>query len=441
MEGKRKHYLRPFAAVLACVLIAAMLIPVLAIQKKYGGVEEYWWEKNGGKVQYPCVLVHGLGGWGENSPQGEMTYFGGTTGSLAKYLRAAGYTVCVPSVGPFSSSWDRACELYAQLAGKRVDYGAAHAKAHGHARYGRTYSEAMVPDWGKKINGGQMVKIDLISHSFGGPTIAMLASLLAYGDEAERAATGKNTSALFTGGKADWVQSVTTLCSPHQGSSLACAVEDLGSVVGVEDLPQLIVQTVHKYFLATDGKFSFPVDLMLDQFGIGSKASTESDVETSVAKVGSSGIDHAFYDVSPDGAAKLYQKIRTVSSVYYFSYAFSTTKAGKLLRGQVPDGTNFYLYGTALAIGSYTGTSKGGIVMDETWQENDGLVNVVSAQYPAGAPHADFPDDAKLLKPGVWYVMPTKRGDHGSAVGGLKSTAETHAFFDAIMERNSALKR
>jgi len=30
------------------------------------------------------------------------------------------------SVAPNGSAWDRACELYAQLSGTRVDYGKAH---------------------------------------------------------------------------------------------------------------------------------------------------------------------------------------------------------------------------------------------------------------------------------------------------------------------------
>ena len=436
MEGKNKQSLRLFAALLACVLIAALLMPAIAAPRKNGGNAE----KNGGRVQYPCVLVHGLGGWGENAPQGDIPYFGATTGSLARYLRSEGYTICVPSVGPFSSTWDRVCELYAQLTGTRTDYGAAHAKAHKHARYGRTYDTALVPDWGQKSSGGQTRKIDLVSHSFGGPTVNMLVSLLAFGDDTETAATGKATSPLFTGGKADWVQSITTLCSPHNGAQLTCMVDDLGSVAGVTDTTNLLVDTIFKFVQAIDEEYGTP-DLMLDQFGIG-RSGSRSEVEASLKKVENAGNDHAFYDLSPDGAAELNRKIRTVDSVYYFSYAFCTTKAGKHLRSRVPESnTPLYLYPLALAIGSYTGTSAGGIKIDKTWQDNDGLVSVVSAQYPAGKPHADYPGSGTQLKTGVWYVMPTVRGNHATAVGGLADITATHVFFDAILRRAAALPR
>ena len=51
-------------------------------------------------------------------------------------LNEKGIEAYAPAVGPLSSAWDRACELYAQLMGTRVDYGEAHSKMHGHNRYG-----------------------------------------------------------------------------------------------------------------------------------------------------------------------------------------------------------------------------------------------------------------------------------------------------------------
>ena len=435
--ANKKHFIRPLAGVLTCVLIASLLISAVAIPRQYGSFKEYWWEKHGGKVQYPCVLVHGLGGFGESNTQDVVSYWGATTGNLPKYLREQGYTVCVPTVGPYSSTWDKTCELYAQLTGTRVDYGEAHAKQHGHARYGRTYTQAMVPNWGSKINGGQIVKIDLVGHSFGGTTVRMLASLLAYGDETEKAASGSSVSPLFSGGKADYIQSVTTICAPHNGSQLTCIVDDLGGIAGIKDTTSLLVGTLFRLVKAVDAKAGTP-DMMLEQFGIGKNA----DVETSVQQLESVGTDHAFYDLTPDGAAKLNQTIRTVDSVYYFSYAFSTTKDGTLLRGKVPETSTFpALYPLALAMGSYTGTTKGGILIDETWQDNDGLVSVVSAQYPSGETHADMLDDASALTPGVWSVAPTERGDHGYAVGLNADTTKTQQFFITILNLAASLPR
>lgn len=97
----------------------------------------------------PCVFVHGLGGWGNYDTVNEVApYWGMTTGSLLAYLESEGYDCYAASVGPISSAWDRACELYAQLTGTTVDYGAAHSAAHNHDRYGKTYAQPPFPPAG-----------------------------------------------------------------------------------------------------------------------------------------------------------------------------------------------------------------------------------------------------------------------------------------------------
>ncbi len=50
------------------------------------------------------------------------TPWGMTTGSLTSYLNSLGYETYSATVGPISSAWDRACELYAQLTGTTVDF-------------------------------------------------------------------------------------------------------------------------------------------------------------------------------------------------------------------------------------------------------------------------------------------------------------------------------
>ena len=423
---------------IAAVLAAAVLIAAIALPVHFGGVREAWWALNGGKIQYPYVLVSGMGGWGDGvGINAKLPYWGAGTGSLAEYLTQEGYTVCEATVGPFSSAWDRACELYAQLTGTRVDYGAAHAAAHNHERFGRSYAEARVPQWGEKINGGQRVKINLVGHSFGGATVRLLTALLANGDAAEQAATGKDTSPLFAGGKGDWVNSVTALCAPHNGSSLTCVIEEAGGLVGLTDPTELLASFVYAI-----GGLAEPADeaydFMLDQFGVNGPISIREAYDIVTA----SGNDNVAYDLSPDGAAALNARIGTAPGVYYFSYAYTTTRKGALLGVQVPlTGTLPVLMPTALAMGSYKGTTPGGIVIDETWQENDGLVSVVSAQFPATDAHEALPQDPAALKPGVWYVAPTQTGDHGTVIG-LQAAAEpTHQFYDTLFQMIDGLKR
>lgn len=406
---KKKTTKKIVSIILAVIIVvSAITIPLYSDK-----ILEAWYELNGGKINYAYVLVHGLGGWGENDGINEVAqYWGGGTTNLKADLEEKGYIVHTPSVGPVSSAWDRACELYAQLTGTTVDYGEAHSKEHNHERYGKAYTTPLVENWGKRINGGQKVRINLVGHSFGGATVRLLASLLEYGSEAEIQATGKDTSPLFKGGKGDYLHSVTTLCAPHNGSSLTEVLNSLGSTLGVADTTDLLMSLC----FGAAGLAS-PVegvyDFKLDQFGI-----DENDAQGAIDALMASGNDHAAYDLSPDGAAELNKQIKTVEGVYYFSYAYSTTHKSILSGGQAPDlSTLPILYPFALAMGSYKGTTAGGIAIDETWQENDGLVSVVSAQYPFGEEYVSLPENIEEIEEGIWNVAETREGDHGTVIG------------------------
>ncbi len=436
-NNKKKFSFKKIIAVVAalCIFVTAIGVPAY-----YGGIKEAWWALCGGKVEYPYVLVHGLGGWGETTGiNNTVTYWGATTGDLTVYLREQGYEVYSPSVGPMSSSWDRVCELYAQLTGTTVDYGEAHSKEHNHARYGREYTTPLIENWGQKINGGQRIKINLVGHSFGGATVRLLTSLLEYGSEAEMNATGEETSPLFTGKKGDWIFSVTSLCAPHNGSSLTCVIDSIGSVAGFSDSTELLVSLC--FGLADIASPANGVyDFMLDQFGIGNINGDKSEIADAYSSIAQLTDDHAGYDLSPDGAAELNATIKTVENVYYFSYSYLTTKEGSLLRGQVPDsGTLALLYPTSIAMGSYKGTTPGGIIIDETWQPNDGLVSVVSAQYPNGEEWVDF--NSEKIKKGIWNVMETRQGDHGKVIGLNADETETHNFYIEHFGLIDTLKR
>lgn len=440
-KAKKNKTIRIIAAAIAlCIVITAIAVPV-----HFGGIREAWWALNGGMVKYPYVLVHGLGGWGEgDGVNNTVQYWGATACNLTEYLTQQGYEVHAPSVGPVSSTWDRVCELYAQLTGTTVDYGEAHSKEHNHERYGRKFTEPLVPEWGEKINGGQRVKINLLGHSFGGATVRLLASLLEYGSEQEKAASPEDLSPLFEGGKGNWVHSVTTLCAPHNGSSLTEVLNSVGGLVGIGDTTEMLM-TLCFGVAGIASPASSIYDFKLDHFGI-----TDSDAESAIDKITASGNDHAAYDLSPDGAAKLNETIQTVEDVYYFSYSYSTTKEGALLRGQVPQSSTMpILYPFALAMGSYKGTTEGGIAIDETWQDNDGLVSVVSARYPFGEEYIDFSAEGiefvkgkeKEIQKGIWNVAETKGGDHGKVIGLGNEADDTQGFYVELFELIDRLER
>lgn len=438
-KGKKSKIIKIVASALAaCLLLTAVIYPI-----RVGGIQEAYWSLCGGKVQYPYVLVHGLGGWGEGIGINNVSqYWGGSTGSLSEYLTGEGYQVYEPTIGPISSNWDRTCELYAQLTGTTVDYGEAHSKAHNHERYGRTYDTPLFEGWGTKKNGGQRIKINLIGHSFGGNAVRTLAYLLEYGDQSEKDATGSDTSPLFTGGKGDWVNSVTTLCAPNNGSSLTCVIDSLGSMIGMSNTTDMLASLC--FGVAGVSKpVSGVYDFMLDQFGIGKINGGYTEIKSAIAKVTASGNDHAGYDLSPDGAAAINSYVKTVKGVYYFSYAYCTTHEGTLLKGQVPNTNTLpVLYATALGMGTYTGTTKGGINIDASWQKNDGLVSIVSAMYPTGQEYVEYTSDKDFkIKKGIWNYMGVKDGDHGTVIGLNADTTVTHQFYDDLFSLIDSLKR
>ena len=417
MKNDKFSVKKTVAVILVICLLIAAILPL-----PFGGYKKLWARFTEDPIDYTYVLVHGMGGWGESAGMNSITpYWGSTTGSISAYLRSQGLLVEEVTVGPFSSAWDRACELYAQLMGTTVDYGEAHSKTHGHERYGRTYTTALVENWGTETDGGQMRKINLIGHSFGGNTVRLLTSLLEYGSEEEMQASPDDCSPLFTGGKGEFINSVTTLCSPHNGSTLFYVV-DHGK----------IVETALNLLFAAGGIGSLYnsslVDFQLEHFGI------QSGTDNTISLVNgdfSEGKDNAFYDLSPDGAAELNKRIKTVDSVYYFSYAYCTTEKSPVSNNQIPiSSTMVVLMPLATLIGRYTDTTASATVtIDDSWRANDGLVNVVSARYPAGDEYVEYNSELEEYERGCWYVFPTIEGDHGAVIGMNGKTEETRKFY------------
>lgn len=398
-------------------------------------------------LQSVTVLIHGLGGWGEDAPTNAYShYWGGDATDLPAALRAEGCAVIAPSVGPISSTWDRACELYAKLTGTRVDYGAAHAAAHNHARFGRDYTDAgpMLPGWGETATAA------LVGHSFGGETARLLAWLLANGDEAERSTEQADRSPLFDGGHTHWVYSVTTLCSPQNGSSLTEVIDRagglangllggiLGQLTGVDSATDLVAQLAYA-MAGLSNPANGTYDFMLDQFGITDATGGFSDVIAAFSAAAGSGQDHAGYELTPDGAAALNARIGTVPEVLYFSYAYCCTTASGSVHVPTAE-TLGVLYPAALAMGSVTATTPGGIVIGADWFPNDGLVNVISALYPAGQDFRSVTaeeeaDEATRYQPGIWNVFPVRAGHHGSVLGMGRTQEETLTFYRALLRR------
>ncbi len=346
------------------------------------------------------LFVHGLSGWGSyDRAYQKVPYWGMFGGDLMAYLRAQGFACHAASVSPEGSAWDRSCELYAQLTGTVTDYGKAHSERAGHARFGPDFTgRPLIPDWesGKKLV--------LLGHSFGGATVRLFAELLANGDEAEREAAAPETlSPFFLGGQGDRLRALVTLAAPTNGTT-------------AYDLHQ------DKSFDTRAVKISRWDDLWGNFFS--RRRQAEKD--------GRSEEDYAAFDMHIDNALAMNARIATLPQVYYFAVPCSATEASDGVQRPIRSSMEPMFRRSSAQMGAYTGTTAGGFVIDESWQENDGLVNTVSAMAPVGAPSVPFDPDA--VEPGIWQVMPTYPGDHMSLQGGILKRNNIRPFYLELLE-------
>ena len=116
------------------------------------------------------VFVHGLSGWGSYDRNYlRVPYWGMRGGDLMPFLRSRGFDAYAASVAPAGSAWDRACELYAQIAGRVTDYGAQLSAVNLHDRFGRDFSGCpLIPDLSPDS------RLVFLGHSFGGTTVRLL---------------------------------------------------------------------------------------------------------------------------------------------------------------------------------------------------------------------------------------------------------------------------
>ncbi|MBR5015526.1 MAG: lipase [Clostridia bacterium] len=357
-------------------------------------------------TNYPYVLVHGMLGYGSDENMNKIApYWGMLSGSLQQYLTDQGFEVYTPSVGKYSSAWDRACELYAQLVGGTVDYGVAHSKKYGHKRFGRTFSKPIFEGWGpdKKVN--------LVGHSFGGATIRLLATLLANGSEAEKAATPENElSDLFKGGKEDWVFSITAVASVHEGTTLLYSARHNMNVLDMVT-----------YGLAAAGGnnwFGRLYNGNMDQWDL-------SKMPISIKKMQKvkDSHDNVWYDLTMQGAKEVNETIECLPNVYYFSWP--CCKTSQLFFSSKPKHTprltmSPVFQAFSRSIGKYSVNDVDDYPIDEHWLANDGVVPTISETAPFNEPHMDLYDlKGKEPKKGMWYVYDVFPCDHLGIIGGF----------------------
>lgn len=409
---KRSIFKRAASILLALVLVFS------------AGVSFAFADAKADSYNYPCIFVHGILGYGDQDKLNSVTPYWGMQykEDLMKSLSARGYNCHAASVGPLSSAWDRACELYAQLAGTVVDYGAAHSAEHHHERYGRSFvGKALIDTFGKTDKNGNIIKINLFGHSFGGATTRLFTYILANGAP-EEVAAGGDVSDFFTGGKGDYVNSVISIAVPHNGT--------VSANVGV-DLYQ------GEYIAAMIGNIagmagSNYLDLKLDQFGL-TRAPGEGKASFNLCGILNYALsnDNCLYDLTLHGAQELNAKIGAVENVYYFSYACCGTEPSVDGKYQDPTDALGVMSGTGWLIGHITGITVDGVKLEGDWLRNDGAVPVKSALYPEGEKHEFIVDHEGAYERGVWYVYPVvENANHSTLLG-----SKTESYIDLYMNQ------
>lgn len=406
---------------------------------------------------HPIVLVHGFLGFGPDSLQGTgFSYWGGFN-DIAAHLRSSQRPVFAAGVGPVSSNWDRAVELYYQVKGGCADYGAQHAAQHAAdgevqkpagkcwaadpANNPNNYPLALYPQWDAQH------PIHLVSHSQGGQTVRTLIQLLENGSPNGDEGGG----ALYTGGKTGWVTSASTIATPHNGTTLRDVIVDF--VPKVSELAGQIVEVA-----GLGGSTAF-YKFRLEQYGL-AQGPAES-ISDFIARTGGAPFwsldnhDAAQWDLGPDGAAELNAWVKTSPHVYYYSIGSRATVQGSFCcndsdRLIAPFQSSsyqyarndmiFFLKNTAgewvvpsilqRGMGSYRQSEAGRVPTDSTWYPNDGVVNTVSMRAPAGQPVRNY--DGASVK-GSWnHLGYVDQYDHFDVIGWDQLPAGVYPIYDNL---------
>ncbi len=388
------------------------------------------------QTNYPTILVHGFLGVDQaNYFSYIFQYFGSFTKDLRKHwVKDLGYEVYQPSLGPFTGMWERSCELYAYIFGGTVDYGVYHSQKHGIKRFGRTYP-GVLPDLGTP---GDHAKVNLIGHSFGGPTVTMFSWIMTEGCKEELEATpADEVSEFFKGGKGDMLHSISTLSATNRGTSATVFAGDK------------LLHTISKV-LMTAGAYAGDAldkvyDLYFDPWGAMEDPATctskaigrNMELKQAGIKAYAEAYDggNIWYEMKPSVSDAMLKGWKANPKTYYIAHPARGTHTNKY-GTETPDSHIFPLFMlTGWIMGNYT---KKDTPVDKTWLPNDGIVNVPSMGAPKDVPEVQV-ETTEGIEPGIWNVLPTHNWDHQGWAGMFIGKDYYYGTLDKILEDIYAL--
>lgn len=343
----------------------------------------------------PIILVHGYGGI-DRYRQRFLLYWGGTS-DLQYLLRKENWDIRTAQCSPFASNWDRACQLFAFIKGGRVDFGEVHSQNHGHERYGRTYP-GIYPEWDSEH------PIDILSHSMGGTTSRLLIHLLENGAEEELALGSDDISPLFAG-MSGAVNSLTTISSPHNGTTGVLCYRD--------DIQNSTSKLLRDWFYSQYGKDKIILDVKMDHWRniIDPELSRkEHDQFLFDFFGGRITKDTALAELTVEGMKKFNEVVQDSENVYYFSW---TTRRTETRNGTevIPLGFSNLLK----ELGSFMISDECRENYGDEWVPNDGVVNTISMKGPFNSLY--IPKEEAPQR-GTWQVLGEMNNiDHWEIIG------------------------
>ena len=336
----------------------------------------------------PIVLISGLFGSGPTPIKNRFSFWD-QIGKEFEHFGPFFYT----EPGPFSSYHDRACEIFYQLKGGCVDYGAEHADEFQHQRFGEHY-QGLYPQWNEEN------PVHLICFSTGVPTARMLQNLLH-----QKKILGEST-------QSTWIKSITSFAGVNNGSvSIYHAGLDESSL---QVTPYSKIHFMGKCLglinqLQTPWQHSF-YDLKINHW----KEKNSSRKRALFRRNSHSdrflqSKDNCLYDLTLERMSQLNQEWHTFPHTYYLGLTTACTRQwGKSFLPTLH--TNPLFASFAFTIGNKKIREQHITAFNaDDWKENDGLLSTQAQKHPstAGNHTAIYFDSLSTFNPqklGVWNM-------------------------------------
>ncbi|MBO4445435.1 MAG: hypothetical protein IK036_01195 [Clostridia bacterium] len=395
-------------------------------------------------TNYPTVFCHGFMGWGENDGIYKYVPYWGVfqKKNILKHLRDEGYECYAPSLGPFNSAWDRACELWAIIMGGTVDYGKVHSEKYGHARFGRTYP-GLINDWGTP---GPHEKINIVGHSFGGPTVLAFADLLANGSEEERKGTpAEELSPFFLPDKKQKLHCASTLTGVLNGTTFASWLRRPGVVI-VGEACLLLVS------ITGNSKLTRYYDFYMDHWDMMENQYERKEnylrgpfaIRKQINNYHRNFFDAIGHEMQLECMQEICKKMGPpAKETYYFAHSGDRTHYDEK-RGyrMINKDANFISKVPAILCSRWGSDylAKNYHWNLAEWTYHDGFVNVPGQKAPFCFESIDATSFNDAFRPGIWYNLPTRENcDHLTWIGLGETAEDTFKFFDDLLKRYAEL--